>query len=121
MNGIELYIVNQFASPDEIITKKEICSEMRNSILKLSKKQAKRLIRRYYMNMSIVAIAWFENVDESSVRDSIKRGLSNIKKDFDLYIYLQGGFSKFESRIIGRNNKILFLQQNDTLPKKSRK
>lgn len=55
-------------------------------MLKLSKKQVNRIIERYYENMSIVAIAEVENVDESSVRDAINRGLEKIKRDLETYL-----------------------------------
>lgn len=61
-----------------------MCLQIHNSILKLSEKQAARIIKSYFENMSIVSIADKENVDESSVRDAIKRAISKMKKDFEL-------------------------------------
>lgn len=85
MNGIETDIINLFASPDEILERQELCFKIQNSILKLLEKQAERIIKHYYENMSVVMIADSEDVDESSVRDTIRRGLSKIKRDFEQY------------------------------------
>ena len=85
MDGRETEIINLFASPDEILESKEMNFRIRKSISKLSEKQARRIIKHYYENMSVVMIADSEDVDESSVRDAIRRGLSKIKRDFDQY------------------------------------
>lgn len=80
LNGIEIDIVTNRISMEEILEQKEISDVLWNRLHELSPKQANRIIKRYYENMSIVSIARIENVDESSVRDSIKRGLLKLKK-----------------------------------------
>jgi len=80
LNGIEIDIVTNRISMEEILEQEEIRDVLWNRVYELSSKQANRIIKRYYENMSIVSIARIENVDESSVRDSIKRGLLKLKK-----------------------------------------
>jgi RNA polymerase sigma-70 factor (ECF subfamily) len=80
LNGIEIDVITNRISMEEMLEQEEIKIVLLNTIHKLSSKQANRIIKRYYENMSIVSIARIENVDESSVRDSIKRGLLKLKK-----------------------------------------
>lgn len=86
LNGIEIDIVTNRISMEEMLEQEEIRFLLANIIKELSPKQADRIIKRFYENMSIVSIAKSENVDESSVRDSIKRGLLKIRKEFENFI-----------------------------------
>ena len=71
LNGIEIDIVTNRISMEEIHEQKEIRDVLWNRLHELSPKQADRIIKRYYENLSIVSIAKLENVDESSVMVSI--------------------------------------------------
>ena len=51
-------------------------------MMKLPEKQAKRIYARYYLGMKVNEIAEVEGVDQSRVRDSIRRGLKQLVKYF---------------------------------------
>lgn len=88
LNGIEIDIVTNRISMEEILEQEEIRDVLWNRVHELSPKQADRIIKRYYQNLSIVSIAKLENVDESSVRDSIKRGLLKLKKNLENFDFM---------------------------------
>lgn len=79
-DGIENDIVFVSASPQEIYERKVTQAEIYAAINHLPEKQAKRIYARYFQDMSISQIARIEDVDESSVRESVSRGLRRIEK-----------------------------------------
>lgn len=79
-DGIENDIVFVSASPQEIYERKVTQAEIYAAINHLPEKQAKRIYARYFQDMSISQIAKIEGVDESSVRESVSRGLRRIEK-----------------------------------------
>ena len=52
------------------------------AVMALPEKQAKRIYARYYLGMRVSEIATAEGVDQSRVRDSIRRGLKQLAKYF---------------------------------------
>lgn len=79
-DGIENDIVFISATPQEIYERKVTQAEIYAAINHLPEKQAKRIYARYFQDMSISQIARIEGVDESSVRESVSRGLRRIEK-----------------------------------------
>ena len=53
-----------------------------SAVMALPEKQAKRIYARYYLGMRVSEIATAEGVDQSRVRDSIRRGLKQLAKYF---------------------------------------
>ena len=86
LNGIEINIITNRISMEEMLEQEQIRIELFRIIQNLTPKQRDRIIKRYYRDMSIVGIAKSENVDESSVRESIKRGLLKIRNEIDKVI-----------------------------------
>jgi RNA polymerase sigma-70 factor (ECF subfamily) len=56
------------------------------AINSLPEKQSRRIYAHYFLNMSKSDIAKAESVHESSVRESIDKGLENIKKYFEKFL-----------------------------------
>lgn len=83
LNGIEINILTNRISMEEKIEQEQIRVELFRIIQNLTPKQSARILKHYYEDMSINSIAKSENVDESSVRESIKRGLLNIRNEID--------------------------------------
>ena len=79
-NGIEYDIMFFSAGPEEIYIRKSIKEELYRAISGLSDKQARRIRAHFFQGLSYVDIARTEDVDESSVRHSVERGLYQIKK-----------------------------------------
>ena len=74
-DGIEKDIIFVILTPPEIYERKLTNQELYAAINSLSDKQARRVYAHYFLGMSKYAIAKAENVDESSVRKSIEKGL----------------------------------------------
>ena len=74
-NGIEKTAVFRTATPEDIFEEKQFQEQVYATVMKLPKKQAKRIYARYYLGMTVNEIAEVEGVDPSRVRDSIRRGL----------------------------------------------
>ena len=81
-NGIDKEIVFLSATPHEIYERKVTQEEIYIAINQLPGKQAKRIYAHFFQDIPIVQIARMEEVDESSVRESIERGLRRIEKIF---------------------------------------
>ncbi len=79
-DGIEFRALFQGESPEEIYEKKLANKQLYKAILKLSKKQARRIYAYYFLDMSKAQIARLEGVSKASVGESIERGLANIEK-----------------------------------------
>ena len=79
-DGIEKDIILLVLSPDEIFERKLSNQELYAAIDSLPEKQAKRVYAHFFLNMSKAQIARIEGVGESTIRDSINRGLKNIEK-----------------------------------------
>ena len=81
-NGIEKTAVFRTATPEDIFEEKQFQEQVYATVMKLPKKQAKRIYARYYLGMTVNEIAEVEGVDPSRVRDSIRRGLKQLVKYF---------------------------------------
>ncbi len=81
-NGIEKEIVFLSATPQEIYERKVTQEEIYIAINQLPGKQAKRIYAHFFQDIPMAQIARMEGVDESSVRESIERGLRRIEKIF---------------------------------------
>ena len=79
-DGIENHILFVSASPQELYERKLTQAEVYAAIHQLPEKQAKRIYAHYFQDMTISQIAKIEGVDESSVRETIERGLIQIEK-----------------------------------------
>lgn len=79
-DGIEKDILFISATPQELYERKLTQEELYAAINQLPEKQAKRIYARYFQDMTISQIAKIEGVDESSVRETITRGLIQIEK-----------------------------------------
>lgn len=65
-----------------VLEEKQFREQVYAAVMKLPKKQAKRIYARYYLGMTVNEIAEVEGVDPSRVRDSIRRGLKQLVKYF---------------------------------------
>lgn len=79
-DGIEKDIILLVLSPESIYERKLRNQELYAAIHNLPEKQARRIYAHYFLDMSKTQIARMEGVGESTVRDSINRGLRNIEK-----------------------------------------
>lgn len=84
-DGIERDIVLLVLSPEEIYERKMSNQELYAAIHSLPEKQAKRIYAHFFLDMSKAEIAKIEGVGESTIRDSINRGLKNIEKFMKKY------------------------------------
>lgn len=78
-DGIERDIVLLVLSPEEIYERKMSNQELYAAIHSLPEKQAKRIYAHFFLDMSKGEIARIEGAGESTIRDSINRGLKNIE------------------------------------------
>lgn len=82
-DGIEREIVLIQPSPIEILEQMHLKEVIYKGLSTLPDKQARRIYAHFFMGMSQTAIARAEGCDKSSVRDSIHRGLKQLKKFFE--------------------------------------
>lgn len=78
-DGIEHEAVFLSISPCEIYERKVTMQQLHAAIASLPDKQAKRIYARYFLGMSVSAIAISEGVSKSTVSESIRRGLRNLE------------------------------------------
>ena len=81
-DGLEHEAVFVALSPHELYERKVTMQELHAAIASLPNKQAKRIYARYYLGMTVNEIAEVEGVDQSRIRDSIRRGLKQLAKYF---------------------------------------
>ena len=81
-NGIEKAVVQHPPTPEEILEDKQLRDQLYAAVMQLPDKQAKWIYARYYLGMRVSEIATAEGVDQSRVRDSIRRGLKQLAKYF---------------------------------------
>lgn len=70
-------------SPLEILEQRRMTETLYKGLATLSEKQRQRIYARYFLGMNNATIARAEGCEITSVRDSIKRGLRQLKKYFD--------------------------------------
>ena len=81
-NGIENAILMKPQTPEMLLEEKQLREQLYAAVMALPEKQAKRIYARYYLGMRVSEIATAEGVDQSRVRDSIRRGLKQLAKYF---------------------------------------
>ena len=81
-NGIENAILHKPQTPEMALEEKQLREQLYSAVMTLPKKQARRIYARYYLGMTVNAIAGAEGADPSRVRDSIRRGLKRLAKYF---------------------------------------
>lgn len=79
-DGIEQEALQGSASPEELLMQKVSSEELYAALCQLPNKWVQRIYAHYMMGMSKVAIARSEQVDESTVRKSIERGLKQLAR-----------------------------------------
>ncbi|UQZ86455.1 RNA polymerase sigma factor [Paenibacillus konkukensis] len=79
-DGIEQEALQGSASPEELLMQKVSSEELYTALCQLPDKWVQRIYAHYMMGMSKVAIARSEQVDESTVRKSIERGLKQLER-----------------------------------------
>ena len=89
-NGIHKSILQNVPAPEEIYEQKHVTDELRKAIDSLPEKQAARICAHYLLGFSKSEIAKLEGVHESSVRESIRRGVENLRKRFNADILNPG-------------------------------
>lgn len=81
-NGIEKVVMVQPPTPEEILEDKQLREQLYAAVMALPDKQAKRIYAHFYLGMTPKEIAQAEGVDVSRVRDSIRKGLKKLAKQF---------------------------------------
>lgn len=79
-DGIERYALDRIATPEELLERKDETARVRDALGALSQKQARRIYSHYILGKSKTEIARDEGVTESSIFESIDRGLQNMRK-----------------------------------------
>ena len=77
-NGIHRSILLAVAAPEEIYEQEWMTEELYKAIDSLPKKQAARICAHFLLGLAKSEIARVEGVHESSVRESIRRGLERL-------------------------------------------
>ncbi|WFB59606.1 hypothetical protein [Paenibacillus sp. BR1-192] len=79
-DGIEQEALYNTASPEELLLYKASREELYKALCQLPDKWVQRIYALYMLGMSKVAIARSEQIDESTVRKSIERGLHRLAR-----------------------------------------
>jgi RNA polymerase sigma-70 factor (ECF subfamily) len=79
-DGIEQEALYNTASPEELLLHKASREELYKALCQLPDKWVQRIYAHYMLGMSKVAIARSEQIDESTVRKSIERGLHRLAR-----------------------------------------
>lgn len=79
-DGIEQEALLGTASPEELLMQKVSREELYEALCQLPDKWVQRIYAHYMLGMSKVAIARSEQIDESTVRKSIERGLRLLER-----------------------------------------
>lgn len=82
-DGIENNMLRQSDSQYEAYKRKQFNERLYLAILKLPKKQAKRIYAHFFLGMSMTDIAEAEGVSKMTVCESIKSGLKNLRELLD--------------------------------------
>lgn len=82
-DGIENSILHQEPSPEEIFLQKVSPQQLYEALDHLPPIQKRRVYAHYILDMKKVDIARAEGVNSSGVCDSVRKGLSNLKRYFE--------------------------------------
>lgn len=78
-DGIEYDALFVSMTPCEIYERKVTMEQLHAAIASLPDKQAKRIYARYFLGLTVSAIAKSEGVSAASVSESLQRGLRNME------------------------------------------
>ena len=81
-NGIENAILMKPQTPEMLLEEKQLREKLYAAVMALPEKQAKRIYARYYLGMTVNEIAEVEGVDPSGRRNSKRKGLKKLAKNF---------------------------------------
>ena len=81
-NGIENAILMKPQTPEMLLEEKQLREQLYAAVMALPDKQAKRIYAHFYLGMTPKEIAQAEGVDPGRVRDSIRKGLRKLAKQF---------------------------------------
>ena len=84
-DGIESRALSTVASPHEVMEYKHTFCRLCRALNSLPEAQGQRIEAHYILGMSKASIALAEDVTEKSVRQSIKRGLQNMRQYLKKY------------------------------------
>jgi RNA polymerase sigma-70 factor (ECF subfamily) len=79
-DGIDNEVLFVCMTPSEIYEKKVTMEQLHQAMATLSDKQAKRVYARYFLGLSVSAIAKSEGISEPTVSESIQHGLRRMEK-----------------------------------------
>ena len=103
-NGIENAVLLKPQTPEMLLEEKQLREQLYAAVMALPEKQAKRIYARYYLGMRVSEIATAEGVDQSRVRDSIRRGLKKLEKNSNKSSVKSACFLPFLSVLIRRTS-----------------
>lgn len=81
-NGIETHAVSRVPSPEEVWMRKLEKEQLREALEHLPPVQSRRIYAYFMLGMKMVGIARIEGVSRTSVSQSIRSGLKNLKRYF---------------------------------------
>ena len=79
-DGLEYAVCIADPSPQELLERKELFYQLWNALNSLPEIQGRRVDASVILGMSYRAVARAEGVDKSTVRESVTKGLENMKK-----------------------------------------
>jgi RNA polymerase sigma-70 factor (ECF subfamily) len=82
-DGIENSILHTEPSPEEILMQKVSLQQLYEALDHLPPIQARRVYAHYILGMNKVDIARAEGVNSSSVCDSVRKGVKNLRRYFE--------------------------------------
>ena len=81
-NGIENAVLLKPKTPEMLLEEKQLQEQVYSAVMKLPEKQARKIYARYYLGKTVNEIAGVGGVDQSRVRDSIRRCLRHLGRYF---------------------------------------
>ena len=79
---MEQFVLQRPPTPEELLEDQQLREQLYTAVMELPEKQAKRIYARFYLDMTPNEIAQVEGVDASRVRQSIRKGLKKLAKNF---------------------------------------
>lgn len=79
-NALEIHLATSPVPLFELVQMNLTSEALHEAISTLSKKQSRRIYKYYFLGYSKTEIAKMENVNESTVRESLTQALSKLKK-----------------------------------------
>ncbi len=82
-DGIENEVLKRVASAEEVFLQNLAVNQLYEALRALSKKQFRRVYKRYILKQKAVEIAKQEGVTDKSIHQAILRGVRNMKKYYE--------------------------------------